>query len=217
MTYLDIVNEVLLRLREQTVASVGQSTYSRLIGLYVNDAKRQVEDAFNWSALDVESVVTTVAGTSGYTVVGSGVRQKNVSANVTTSGRQCRMRNVSAKWIQDQQQLTTVQNGTPNYFAWAGKTTAGDSTVEVFPTPDGTYSLSFNMTVPQANLTSDGDILTVPYEPVVAGAVARAMVERGEDGGLNSSEAYGLFKGILADHISLEFARDESCDSWSAV
>jgi hypothetical protein len=41
----------------------------------------------------------------------------------------------------------------------------------------------------------------------VQNAYARALVERGEDGGLNSSEAYNLYRGMLADQIALEGTR----------
>ena len=44
-TYLDLVNNVLIRLRETTVSSVGDTPYSSLIGVLVNDAKREIEDA----------------------------------------------------------------------------------------------------------------------------------------------------------------------------
>ena len=44
MTYLELINDVLIRLRETTVAANGETTYSTLIGKFVNDAKRQVED-----------------------------------------------------------------------------------------------------------------------------------------------------------------------------
>ena len=50
-TYLDLVNDVLVRLREAQVASVSQNTYSALIGKLVNDAKREVEDSWNWDTL----------------------------------------------------------------------------------------------------------------------------------------------------------------------
>ena len=72
----------------------------------------------------------------------------------------------------------------------------------------------FNMTVPQVNLSVGADVLTVPTEPVIAGAVARALVERGEDGGLSSGEAYNVFKNVLSDYISVEMSRDTSYDSW---
>jgi hypothetical protein len=57
----------------------------------------------------------------------------------------------------------------------------------------------------------------VPSEPVIAGAVARALVERGEDGGLNSAEAYNLFKSVLADYISLEKERFAEFDAFVAI
>jgi hypothetical protein len=49
MTYLQLVNKVLTRLREDTVSTVSQNTYSALVGEFVNDAKRLVEDA--WTGL----------------------------------------------------------------------------------------------------------------------------------------------------------------------
>jgi hypothetical protein len=75
----------------------------------------------------------------------------------------------------------------------------------------------FNMSVPQVDLVNDADIILVPSDPIVAGAFARALVERGEDGGLSSSEAYGLYKGILADRIALEQTRSPEYDVWEAV
>ena len=201
MTYLEIVNEVLQRLRENVVSMVDQKGYSKLIGLFVNDAKRVVENAWKWDALTVSIPVITSMGTSNYVVTGSGRRHKDVTVNDISN--QSRICNVPAKWIQDQQQLSTVQSGNPCYYTWAGYDGV-DSQVELFPTPNGAYTLMFNMTVPQINLIGDADVLTVPSEPVIAYAYARALVERGEDGGLQSSEAYNIYTVVLADHIALE-------------
>ena len=41
-TYLDLVNDVLVRLREAQVSSVSQNGYSSLIGALINDAKREI-------------------------------------------------------------------------------------------------------------------------------------------------------------------------------
>ena len=213
MIYLDLVNEVLQRLRETPVSSVSQNKYSTLIGLFVNDAKRTVEDAWSWDALTVSAPVTTVPGTSNYVVTGSGRRQKDVTVNdITNRGV---ISNVPNKWIQDQQQLSTVQSGNPCYYAWNGFD-GTDSKVEIFPTPNGAYSLMFNMTVPQINLSADTDVLVVPSEPVIAYAYARALVERGEDGGMQSSEAYNIFKTVLADYIALESTRFIENECWVA-
>ena len=51
MTYLEAINKVLRRLREDEVPSPDSTAYSKLIGDFVNDAKRLVEDSWNWSGL----------------------------------------------------------------------------------------------------------------------------------------------------------------------
>ena len=214
MTYLQLVNAVLTRLRESTVSSISLKAYALLIGEFVNDAKRQVEDAWKWDALNTTITVNTVAGTSTYTVTGIGRRFKDVTINDSTNDSQ--LANVPAQWIRDQQQLSTVQNGAPSYYAWNG-TDGTDSKIELYPTPDAAYALKVNAYVPQVDLSADGDVLTIQSEAVIAGAYARALVERGEDGGLNSSEAYGLFKGVLADQIAMEASRQDEQNMWVAV
>jgi hypothetical protein len=213
-TYLECVNEVLSRLRESSVASVTTSAYSTLIGRYVNDAKRQVEDAWDWTVLSTTITIPTVAAQSTYTVTGSGIRQRGIAVNDATN--RTRLSNVPIQWIVDQQQLSTVTTGIPCYYAWSG-TDGTDSKVELYPTPAGIFSLKFNLTVPQAILSADATVITVPSEPVVAGAYARALVERGEDGGLTSGEAYGLYKSILSDYISLEKERFMEFDCFEAT
>lgn len=216
MTYLDAINEVLARLRESSVSTINQTAYSAMIGHLVNDAKRQVEDAWEWDVQGTTLYITTTPNVSNYTVTGSGTKQKGVSANITTSGRQSMLSAVSAKWIQDIQQLTTTTTSSPGYYAWAGND-GTDSKVELHPTPDSAYTIAFNLNVPQLPLTLAADVIQVPSDAVVMGAYARALAERGEDGALASSEAYGLFKSILADRIALEQSRNEDFGDWVAT
>jgi hypothetical protein len=61
MTYLNIVNNVLRRMREDEVTSVSSSTYSKMVGDFVNDAKRIIEDSWDWSALRTTLTITTTA------------------------------------------------------------------------------------------------------------------------------------------------------------
>ena len=49
MTYLNLVNGVLRRLREDEVSNVSESTYSKMVGDYVNDAEDVLETAWDWS------------------------------------------------------------------------------------------------------------------------------------------------------------------------
>ena len=213
MTFLEAINEVLARLRESSVSTINQNGYAVMIGHFINDAKRQVEDAWDWDVQNTTLTVTTSSGTSGYTVTGSGTKQKCISANITTTGHQTRLSPMSASYIQDQQQLTTTTNTTPCYYAWAGND-GTDSKIQLYPTPNGTYTIKFNMNVPQTALTAAGDVILVPSDAVVMGAYARALAERGEDGALASSEAYGLFKGILSDRVALEQSRNEDYQEW---
>jgi hypothetical protein len=69
------------------------------------------------------------------------------------------------------------------------------------------YSIPFALTIPQATLSADSTVVKVPDTLVSQNAYARALVERGEDGGLSSSEAYNLYRAMLSDYIALEGTR----------
>ena len=64
--------------------------------------------------------------------------------------------------------------------------------------------INFNLIKPQDELSANSTQLKVPAEPVIFLAYAKALAERGEDGGLASSEAYALYQTSLADHIAIE-------------
>ena len=72
MTYLNLVNNVLRRLREDEVTNVSESTYSKMVGDFVNDAKELVETAWDWSALRSTLTITTAADDYTYSLTGSG-------------------------------------------------------------------------------------------------------------------------------------------------
>jgi len=65
-SYLKLVNDVLVRLREPTVSTVNQTAYSTLVGALVNDAKREVEDAWQWSHLLDYLSFSCVNGVTAY-------------------------------------------------------------------------------------------------------------------------------------------------------
>ena len=60
MTYLELVNNVLRRLRETEVTTVQSTSYSKLIGDIVNDAKRLVEDAWDWKVLNTATFIMDI-------------------------------------------------------------------------------------------------------------------------------------------------------------
>jgi hypothetical protein len=205
MTYLQLINDVLVRLRETEVSTNTATDYSKLIGRFVNDAKRQVEDSFSWNVLGQTITVTTNAVDYVYSLTGAG--QKFQVMDVLNVTDLIQMQNVSFVEMNRFQNLSAPVLGKPNYYAFDGVDGNGDTKAVLFPRPDGVYNIPFALTVPQAPLTLDSTVVMVPDVLVVQNAYARALVERGEDGGLNSSEAYQLYRGMLADYIALESTR----------
>lgn len=205
MTYLQLINSVLIRLRETQVSTNNETSYSTLVGLFVNDAKRQIEDAFSWNVLSTTVTITTVAATYVYSMTGAGQKFQVQDAINTTSN--IGLQNISFVEMNRYQNLVPTTNGLPQYYSFDGVDASGDTKVVLYPRPDGVYNVPFSVTVPQAELAADATSVLVPDFLVVQNAYARALVERGEDGGLNSSEAYNLYKGMLADQIALEGTR----------
>jgi hypothetical protein len=197
---------VLIRLRETQVSTNNETSYSTLVGLFVNDAKRQIEDAFSWNVLSSNITLTTVAATYQYSLTGSGQKFQVLDAINSTSNTG--LTNISFVEMNRFQNFAILPAATiPSMYAFDGVDASGDTKVTLYPRPDAVYSLRFSLVVPQAELAADATSVLVPDFLVVQNAYARALVERGEDGGLNSSEAYNLYKGMLADQIALEGTR----------
>jgi hypothetical protein len=214
MNYIQLVNSVLRRLRETEVSSVNDNAYSKLIGDFVNDAKRNVEDSYNWNSLSDTLTAVTAPALFNYVLVGSGQRFRVI--DVLNDSSDVVVRNASTLWMNQQFLLNPTQAGTPQYYNFNGTNVNGDTQVDLFPVPDGVYNIRFNVILPQPIMTTDSTMLKVPSEPVIFLAYAKALAERGEDGGLLSSEAYGLYKTSLADAISLEAGRYFEEETWSA-
>ena len=212
---LSLVNDVLVRLREPEVSTVNENVLSKLVGKFVNDAKRQVEDAYNWNALTSTLTAVTSAETFNYVMTGTGSRFKVIEIYNNTT-RNFLTPQTSKQMTQNFLSSPTPVNGIPFYYNFNGINANGDTQVDVFPIPDGAYTLFFNLYIPQEELVNDADTMLVPKEPVVLLAYARSLVERGEDGGLNSSEAYSMYKSALSDYIALESSRYPEEECWSA-
>jgi hypothetical protein len=213
--YLELTNDVLIRLREPEASSVADNAYVKLIARYINDSKRQVEDAYNWNALYETITVTTSNNTVNYTLAGTGQRFR--VSDVLNDTSNFVMRNATTRWMNEQFLITTPPQGSPYYYNFNGTDANGDTKVDLFPIPNGVYSIQFKVTKPQAELASNSDQILIPSEPVILGALARAQAERGEDGGVQSAETYALFKQSLSDAISLESARYCEEEAWYSV
>lgn len=213
-TYLETVNNVLRRLREPTVSSVDETSYSAMIGVFVNDAKREVEDAHDWNVLSDTLTANTSAGIFNYVLVGSGNRFRVI--DVLNDSNDTEIRYAPTKWMNKQFLLTQSQSAAPLFYNFNGVDSNYDTQVDIYPIPDTVYALRFNLIIPQADLTSDSTRILVPPHLVSMLAYAKAIAERGEDGGNLSSEAYALYKMSLANEIAIERNRYEEEMNWVA-
>jgi hypothetical protein len=216
MNYLELVNDVLVRLRESEVTAVTDTPYSKLIAKYVNDAKRIVEDSYEWAGLTITKTATTANTQFNYVLTDAGQRFKVIDVinsedniflqYVTTS--------VMNNWFLN---ADSTQTGSPTHYNFNGVNDNGDTQVDLYPIPDGVYNIFFNLYVPQDPLALNSDKLVVPSEPVIKYAYAMAVAERGEDGGLSAQEATALADQSLADHIAIAQSRRPEEYLWHSV
>jgi hypothetical protein len=216
-TYLQLVNDVLVRMRESEVTTVSATPFSTLIGKFINDAKRQVSDAYDWDAFNTPITVSTIANTTGpYSITGAGVRYKTMDVINTTSFYELSPLS-HANYDSFYYTTPTPTKGLPMYYSIKGVDTNGDIKVNFWPVPDAVYAIRFSLIVPEADFSTDSSTTLLAKEPIVLGAYARALIERGEDGGLNSSEAFAMYKSCMSDLIALELARSPENDTFEAV
>ena len=215
MTYLELVNAVLRRLREKEVSTVQQTAYSKLIGDFVNEAKAQIENAWDWSSLRTTLALNTTAGVFNYELNGT---QNNFEIlDVWNDTSNIEMLPKSASWFNAEFLTAAPQSGQPVFYNFNGVSSDGDAQVDIYPVPDATYSLLFNVSLRNTVLNDDNDVIYIPHRPVVLSALAMAIEERGEDGGQQSVNAYMMAQNAISDEIAYDAARHPEDTVWYSV
>ena len=205
MTYLELVNNVLLRLRERQVGTVNENAYSELVGQFVNDAVQEVEQAWDWSSLRTTLSATTSSGVFSYELntAGTAFEILNVINDTSNDFMEYRTSTQFDDWYLN----STPASGAPKYYSWNGVANDGDVQVDIYPKPDGAYNIRFNMIKRSPEMTSDSTDIIVPYKGVQLLAYAKAVEERGEDGGQSAQGAYRTAERAISDAIALDSAR----------
>ena len=232
MNYLQLINNVLTRLREDTIttAQIDTDPYWRSIGAHVNDAKDRVEDAWEWGALRGTDVVGVPVGqfvdlpnSADNHYIINRVYSSEFYDPLLTLPPLTILRQVSVGEIRQLYQggIATVPVGQPNRFAVTGTDpTTGNIRVTVFPRADTAdeYALTLDRVShqdsyahtydAQGNITGNNfsDTLLVPSLPVYTLATALASRERGEVGGTPTSELFSIADRHLSDAIAQDSA-----------
>ena len=218
MTFRGLINEVLIRLREDTISadwsgdindSSTVSAYQKVIGALVNDAKRHVEERHDWLNLRETVDIATVNGTKNYNL-SSGQEIKIMDAINNTTGMH--LRQVGRTYI-NTVTFPSQNTGEPLYYGFNGSDASNNLKVDLSPVPTEAHTISFDILKYQAELAEAATVIKVPEKPVILGAWARAIAERGEDGGTQSSimaieASEALKQAIMRDSGNTKYETD---------
>jgi len=218
MTFRGLINEILIRLREETIAldwtsDINDATtvtdYQKVIGSLVNDTKRSVESYHDWLVLRQTVDITTVATTKNYNL-NSGQEFKVLDVVNNSTGYQ--LTQVTRHYL-NSIMYPTDPTGEPTYYGFNGADTSNNLKVDLSPIPTAVQTISFDIVKYQDELTEASTVIKIPNKPVVLGAWARAIAERGEDGGTQSSIAAqeatnSLNQAIMIDGGNAKYETD---------
>lgn len=200
MTYLELINKILVRLRERTVSTANESAYSKLIGQLINDAKNELETAWEWNALKTTLTATTSSGVVSYNLTTAGQDASIIDVINDTSNvfMHYATNNDFNNWYLNM----TPATGSPTKYNVNGVTSGGDIIMDVYPKPDGAYDLRVNLVIRTDDMSADADTPVIPWRPIEMLAYAKAVEERGEDGGQSAASAYQTAERIAGDAIA---------------
>jgi len=218
MTFRELINEVLIRLREETIATdwsgnINDSTtvtdYQKVIGSLINDSKSNIEAYHDWLVLRETVDVSTVVGTRNYNL-SSGQEIKVIDVMNQDQGTHL---NQVSRQTMNTFRYPTENSGDPVYYAFNGADSSNNLKIDFEPKPDKVHTISFDIVKPQGELKLAATVLKIPQKVVVLGAWARAVSERGEDGGTQSgiiSEEFkvSLNQSIILDTGNVQFEHD---------
>jgi len=219
MTFREAINEVLIRLREDTIAlnwsddindSSDVSAYQKVIGSLVNDTKRSIESYHDWLVLRETADIATVASTKNYSL-SSGQEFKILDVVNNSTGTQ--LIQVSKAYLNNIK-YPTDPTGEPLYYGFNGADATNNLKVDLSPIPTEAQTISFDIIKYQDELAEATTVIKIPTKPLILGAWARAIAERGEDGGTQSSIAAQEASNSLSQAIMIDSGKIQYESDW---
>jgi hypothetical protein len=230
MTYRELINSVLRRLREDTITAdwVGDlydtstvTDYQKLVGVLINDSMQSVGQYHNWNTLRESFSLTTTPGSMGY-ILGDTVRGAGNSfqiLDVINQDTGTVLTQAPSSWLNKVSfPSEEAENGEPTFYGLNGTTQVSiyrspDFNIDLYPIPTKSEVISVNIVKQQEEMRLATESIKVPSLPVILGAWARAIAERGEDGGTISSAVAAeareaLVLSVQLDASNMEYERD---------
>lgn len=212
-TYLDLVNAVMRRLREDEVTTVSANDYSKLITDFVKEAVQEVESASEWNALRQSILVTTTSGVYAYTLTGTGTEYAIHYAHVDGDDYDL-VKAPSSNWM-THQYLSDSTNSNPLWYDINGVDSNGDPIVNVFPIPDAAYNIYFAMKIRTTDDPVDTTPVYLPERPIILRAYQFALEERGDSGSDSLALIESRYQRALADAVGYDRLLNEDESIWT--
>jgi len=213
MTYLQLVNAVLARLRKTQVATYNETTYSSMIAEFVNQATREVENAWNWNSLRTTVQVATVANDYSYSLTGVGPNVFILDVFNDTSDEPLKVAPTST-WMTQKLLANNQPKGPPEVYDVNGFDASDQPIVNIYPIPDGVYNINFNV-VDKTVFTAGTDKISDTYSlAVVLRATMHAVQERGDDGGQDLGYLQDQYTKAIGDAIAYDVSLHYSETTW---
>jgi hypothetical protein len=221
VTYRQVLNTVIGLLSETEIAGAATTldTYQKLVALFVNQIKEEIEDAHNWRSLRSTVTVVVDANTNEEPLTGTNERSRVVRYrdqqaghkplvfDVTTPSQPIPLLELDLADMIYRETIDTQSSTQPIFFA-IDNTTGDVPSIRVYPTPSVNRTIQATLVVPQARLTEANldTAIRIPTRPLEIGALWFALKERGEELGINGLFTEERFRNALADAI----ARDDT-------
>jgi len=211
MTYLELVNNVLTRLREPEIPSVlkSEDAVVNIVKNLVNDAKRHVEMTHSWNA------------TRGFWVMETELGKPSYILEDTAGGCRISKVMVDGNHIHQWDLKTLIHKnstpGSPYRYAFDGTDDEGNLSIRLDPIPAAHYNLEVLGHKVLPDLKEDEDRLRLPAQPVLYYALALAARERGEVGGQTAQELFSMASQYISDAIALDANLSPTEKIWAVV
>ena len=211
-TQLELVNKVLVRLRENEVSSTSATTYSKLIREFVKQATHEVEMAWDWVQLRATVQIPVIAGTIDYILTDVGTDANILQVYEDTTDYTI-YRAPSYAWMNTRLLANTRSTGAPTHFDINGNS-SGDPVMNFWPEPDSAYSVNVNL-VRRSHLSVDSDTTPMADLLVVLRATFLSIEERGDDDGTTLGVLDEQYRNMLQDAIQLDAANYADETVWA--
>lgn len=211
-TLLSLTNKVLVRLREDEVTTTAANPYATLIAQFVVQATEEVEDATDWVQLRDTIALPVVDTVFAYSLTGAGTGFRILQVFEDTQDYELR-KAPSYRWMNKMLLQNSPATDSPTVYDVNGMDSNGDSIINLYPIPNGSYSVNVNAVI-KSHLVNDSDTTPVPYLPILLRAYLLAVDERGDDDGASMQVMFDGYMTALATAVQIDSSRYEDETVW---